>query len=262
MLKNLPIVLLAVALIGLVWGASLIDPRNQLRQNTPRDKALCSVVAQTESVRCAADAQGSDQARGWRLIISWPEGVATLGVLLTLFFIAWQAILMRQAISDAERASKRELRAYLTVVIGGAFFQERREREKGGDLMFECRPLLINTGKTPARKITFKARAAVLPSPLPNGMHLPDAPDSDIGGSMLGAQQNAHMSTVVDGFRSDDEVPSIKYGGGDKALYCWGRISYEDVFGESHFTQFCQHIYWDLKDNVMGHYVPGRNDAD
>jgi len=168
---------------------------------------------------------------------------------------------MRETVSAADDVAKRELRAYLAVVIGSAIYQERRADSKGGDLKFECRPLLVNTGKTPARKITFKARAAVMGVPLPKGINLPDAPDEDEGGSILGPQQNANMFAIVDGFCADKEVESIKHGVGDKGLYVWGRVTYEDAFGEEHFTQFCQRIYWDLKDNVRGHYIPGRNDA-
>ena len=195
------------------------------------------------------------------IILAWPEGVTALAVLLTLFFIAWQALLMRQSVSASDEVSKRELRAYLTVVIGSGIFQERRDEDKGGDLKFESDPLLVNTGRTPARNMIFKARAAIMPIPLPQGISLPDVPDEGVGGSILGPQQSANMFGIVDGFCADKEVDSIKYAKGDKGLYVWGRVTYEDVFGEKHFTQFCQHIYWDLKDKVRGHYIPGRNDA-
>jgi hypothetical protein len=195
-------------------------------------------------------------------LLAWPEGFTALAVLFTLFFIAWQALLMRQSVLASDEVSKRELRAYLTVVIGTGVFQERRDEDKGGDLKFESDPLLVNTGRTPARRITFKARAAIMPVPLPNGINLPDAPDEGIGGNILGPQQNANLFAIVDGFCADKDVDSIKYGKGDKGLYVWGRVTYEDVFGEDHFTLFCQHIYWDLGDKVRGHYIPGRNDAD
>jgi hypothetical protein len=97
--------------------------------------------------------------------------------------------------------------------------------------------------------------------PLLKEVYLPEAPDDDIGGSILGPQQNANMSAVVDGFRPDNEVQGVKDGIGDRGLYVWGRVTYEDVFGDSHFTRFCQHIFWDLQNNVRGHYIPGRNDA-
>jgi hypothetical protein len=195
-------------------------------------------------------------------ILKWPEGVTALSVLFTLFFIAWQALLMRQSVSASDAVSKRELRAYLTVIIGGGLFQERRDEDKGGDLKFECRPLLINTGRTPALDITFKARAAIMAIPLPQGIHLPEAPDDGVGGNILGPQQNAHMFAIVDGFCADKDVDSIKFGKGNQGLYVWGRVTYKDVFGEDHYTRFCQQIYWDLDGTVKGQYIPGRNDAD
>jgi hypothetical protein len=114
-------------------------------------------------------------------ILAWPEGVTALAVLFTLFFIAWQALLMRQSVFASDEVSKRELRAYLTVVIGTACFQQRRDEDKGGDLKFESDPLLVNTGRTPARNMTFKARAAIMQIPLPQGINLPDAPDEGTG---------------------------------------------------------------------------------
>ena len=228
---NFPIVLLGTALASIVVVSGFTTPRNP-------------------------DGRGF-----WWVIFTWPEGVSVLALLLTLFFIAWQALLMRQSVSASDEVSKRELRAYLTVAIGEAIFQQRRPQKNGGDLKFESRPLIVNTGRTPARQIVFKARAAIMPLPLPKTVHLPDAPDQDAAGSILGPQQTAFLSGIVDGFCADNEVDSIKYTSGDKALYVWGLVTYEDVFGEEHHTRFCQQIYWDLKDNVRGHYVPGRNDA-
>jgi hypothetical protein len=129
-------------------------------------------------------------------------------------------------------------------------------------LRFQCNPLIVNTGQTPARNIVFKVQAAILPNPLPKDKHLPDTPDAGAGTSILGAKQNAEMNAVVDGFCADKDVKDIKSAAGDQALYTWGRITYEDVFGDKHSTLFCQHIYWDRKNNVRGLYIPGRNDAD
>jgi hypothetical protein len=203
MRKSLPIILLGFALVILVFVSCFTTPPN--KDNTPV----------------------------WHTLIAWPQGVATFAVLLTLFFIAWQAILMRQSVSGADEASKRELRAYLGVVIGSAMYQERRSEENGGDLKFECRPLLVNNGRTPARKIIFKARAAILPVPLPKETNLPDAPDQGMGGSILGAGHNANMFAIVEGFCADNDVEVIKYAKGTMGLYTWGRVTYEDVFGES-----------------------------
>ena len=163
--KNRPIILLGIVLVAIVVVSCHVDPRHQ-------GKPI------------------------WRTLLTWPEGVAALAVLLTLFFIAWQAILMRQSVTASEEVSKRELRAYLTVVIGQAIFQERRSVEDGGDLMFECRPLIVNSGQTPARKVTFKARAAIIRHSEIRGIHLPEDPDVDSGGSVIGPRRSAKSNRL------------------------------------------------------------------
>ena len=100
-----------------------------------------------------------------------------------------------------------------------------------------------------------------MPIPLPQGIDLPDTHDEGVGGNILGPQQNGIMRAVVDGFCADKDVDSIKYAKDAMGLYVWGRVTYEDAFGENHFTRFCQHIYWDLDNTVRGHYIAGRNDA-
>ena len=157
--------------------------------------------------------------------------------------------------------AKRQLRAYLVVTIGSATFQERRTAEKGGDLKFECRPILTNTGETPARNIRFNARAGIYSTPLSKGAYLAEGGDADISESMMGPHQTANLFAVVDGFCADNEVEKIKAGCFEKGLYVWGLITYEDVFGERHFTRFCQQIFW-VGDEIRGIYIPGRNDAD
>jgi hypothetical protein len=188
-------------------------------------------------------------------VIVWVTIVYTVVTALALLAIAYQVWL-------AKDTAGRQLRAYLTVIIGPATFQERRAKDDGGDLKFGCDPILLNTGLTPARTIHFKTRAAILPCPLPKETHLPEGMDEGIGDSILGAQQNANMFAVVDGFCQDDEVQSVKEGCNANALYVWGLITYQDVFGDNHYTRFCQRIYWDMKGMVRGHYLPGRNGSD
>jgi hypothetical protein len=262
MLKNLPIILLGVTLVAIVCVSFYTDPRNQNEQNSAGNSLPSASISKSYTSDPTQEEYASGQTPIWRMLLAWPEGVTTLAVLLTLFFIAWQAILMRQTITASEDVAKRELRAYLTVVIGAAFFQQRRSDADGGDLRFECRPLIVNTGQTPARNVTFKARAAIMQMHSVKNAHLPEDPDEGFGGSIIGSQQNATMSAVVEDYCADDEVDSIKYARGDKCLLAWGRVTYEDVFGEEHFTRFCQGIYWDLQNNVRGNYIPGRNDAD
>jgi hypothetical protein len=61
---------------------------------------------------------------------------------------------------------------------------------------------------------------------------------------LLAPQQNFIMNAYVDRDHFDDaEAEDIKRGKGKRA-YMWGTITYEDVFGEKRYTNFCQSIYW------------------
>ena len=61
-------------------------------------------------------------------------------------------------------------------------------------------------------------------------------------------------------FADDKEVEDVKIGKG-KALYIWGIVSYEDVFGESHFTKFCQSTHFGPDGKVFGFFLPKHNEA-
>jgi len=260
MLRNRPIVLLAVVLVVVIGVSGYTDPSYQDKQNGAGNSSPTASVAPNETGQSSQNTQAPKHSPFWRKVVAWPEGVTALSILLTLFFIAWQAMLMRQTILSSEDSSKRELRAYLAVAIGEALYQERRVRPLS-DLRFEARPLLINTGRTPAHKIKFKARAAILPVPLPANTNLPEIHDFDQSDAMLSANQSANMFAVVDGFCGDDEVDVIKDGSSGKGLYVWGLVTYEDIFGISHHTRFCQHVYWTMSGQIRGIYVPGKNDA-
>jgi hypothetical protein len=78
------------------------------------------------------------------------------------------ATAMETSAEAATRASKavaesvayigHQVRAYLSVRVNGGLYQERSKK-----LRFEVKPLLINTGLTPAFKIRYTANAGVFP---------------------------------------------------------------------------------------------------
>ncbi|SRR6266496_1808502 len=174
---------------------------------------------------------------------------------------ARSATAMEDIADKIQAGNKAILRAYLTVVVGEAIFQERREGQ--GDLKFEARPNLLNTGNTPARKVHIQIAADVLPVPIPEdfGYPLPEVgPDAKDAGT-VGSHQTYTMAATVKNFVPDGEVTSIKEGTG-KVLCVWGRLTYEDIFGEAHFTNFAQSITWFPDNKVFGYYTMGRNDSD
>jgi hypothetical protein len=164
-----------------------------------------------------------------------------------------------------EIGNKAITRAYLTVIVNAAIFQERGIAGQE-DRRFQGIPKLLNTGVTTARKIRIRINADVLPMPIAKDFSFPAriVPETSEAPQFLslGAHQNADlMGGVVDGFAPDQDVAEIKEGV-RKALCVWGTIDYEDIFGDPHSTKFGQQLYWWSNGTVRGLFIPGQNDAD
>jgi hypothetical protein len=69
------------------------------------------------------------------------------------------------------------------------------------------------------------------------------------------------MSGIVKDFVPYTEVADIKEGL-KKALYVWGFVTYEDIFGGIHKTSFGHWVVWLSTGQVFGYYMSGQNDAD
>jgi hypothetical protein len=124
------------------------------------------------------------------------------------------ATVASEAAAQSVSLLPKQMRAYLSVRIGGGVYQDR-----AANLRFEVKPMLINTGLTPANKVSYAAKADVLPFPLADEFVFPplDKPRSVFG--LLAPQQNLIMNAVVKSdFFDDGEVENIKRGRG-KRLY-------------------------------------------
>jgi hypothetical protein len=200
-------------------------------------------------------------ARGLSRLVSWPEGMTVLALVLTLFFIAWQALLTRQAILSSEESSKCELRAYVVVSLNSGSYQER---DKG--IRFEGIPAIQNTGKTPAHNLRYITSSGVIKEPLGDKYTFPAPSSETIGEYVLGTSQVYQMHIIANDYVDPKDVPDIMDGKG-KAFYYWGTVIYDDAFGESHRTEFCHRLYFypNLEKpgtfQVGGNYIPGRNTA-
>jgi len=151
------------------------------------------------------------------------------------------------------------MRAYLTVLINQGVYQEK---DKG--LKFEVKPVLINSGQTPAHNVTYRAKA-VFPHPLPDSVVL-EPPEHTLRSALvLGPQQNIVMNAIVDKVFDDDVAEAIKLGK-EMRVYIWGTATYSDAFEVNHHTNFCHSICWlvlpDGKFLVTGNYAARHNDAD
>jgi hypothetical protein len=153
------------------------------------------------------------------------------------------------------------MRAYLTVIVGTALYQQRRGQGQA-DLKFEARPHLVNSGPTRARKVLVRGKAGILPLPIPNdfGFPLPEEDPNAVLGA-VGAHQTQILFAGLDDFVPDKDVQSIKEGAG-KALCAWGIVTYEDIFGKPHTVRFGQILTWMPDNSLFGYYIAGQNDGD
>jgi hypothetical protein len=168
--------------------------------------------------------------------------------------IAISASAATESVAALRERTAQQMRAYLSVVVGTGIYQD-----KAKNLKFQAQPLVVNAGHTPAHKVSFKAKTEVLPVPLPDAFTFP-LPVSVTGGAVVGPQQSFTLSPMVDDFSDEAEVEKIKRAEG-KALFAWGIITYEDVFGQSHQTRFCQIVTWLPDGKTWGYYTDRHNDA-
>ncbi len=151
----------------------------------------------------------------------------------------------------------KQMRAYIAVDIGRAIYQDER-------LKFEADPILVNTGFTPAKNVSFKIVADILSADLPDKFKFETYGDKKTHDATLSPRQTFVIHGVVKNRVSDAEVEGILKGI-EKRLYVWGTVTYEDVFGGSWETNFCHNfVFFRTADGGMkvdGFYHRSHNNA-
>jgi hypothetical protein len=148
------------------------------------------------------------------------------------------------------------MRAYVSVVTGSANYQDRQEGIK-----FEGKPLLVNTGSTPARNVRIRIGARIIPHAQAEAFDYPVPNEVAKAPAVCAPHHNYGLSAIIPDFIPDAEVPDIKQGHSG-ALTVWGVVTYDDIFGAHHRTKFGQWLFWYPNNNVYGYYIPGQNDMD
>lgn len=142
---------------------------------------------------------------------------------------------IKESVDQQKAFGRMQMRPFLSVLIGDAEWQDSHHN-------FAAYPILQNTGHTPARNIRFQVEAAILPTAIPVNFKfwLPSKPS---GSNTIGPGQTGTMAGIVKWRVPDDWVQRVKWGN-EFALYVWGVVGYDDVFGVRHRTTFAQQIYW------------------
>jgi len=156
---------------------------------------------------------------------------------------------------SGEDTKHKELRAYVTAAVGQAVPQMAIQN---GRLRFEGKPSIINMGRTPAYKVSWVARAEILPRPLDANYTFPELPTPPTEGIVLGPMQNMLISGLVGDYVPDQQVDEIRYGRG-MGLYVWAKISYFDIFGRKRTTKLAQMITFSDDNKVINVQYPNQH---
>jgi hypothetical protein len=210
--------------------------------------------------------------------------LGVVGGIIGVSLLFWQTSLLRLTVEDSSEQSKAMqlhigeatrsadamediseviqkgnaaiIRAYLSVVIGTAAPQNRKDNVK-----FEAKPLLVNSGNTPARNVKIRISAEIIPNGKTESFTYAVPNELAKAAAVAAPHQNYTLSAIVKDFVPDADVPDIK-DGGKGVLAVWGLVTYDDIFGDSHTTKFGQFLFWYPNQTVFGFYIGGQNDMD
>lgn len=143
------------------------------------------------------------------------------------------------ALMAQRKAVNANLRAYLTLDLGGVV-----QQNKDTGYRYEVRMILQNVGNTPADKVAYVLQTDLLPVPLPDDFKIVASdPAAGIQTATVGPHQNMFATAIAPRIYSDDEADELKHGS-KKLLYVFGTVTYQDIFGENHYTKICRLILW------------------
>ena len=132
---------------------------------------------------------------------------------------------------------QQQMRAYVSVSVGGAVHQTE-------DYLFEIRLTLQNDGLTPARNIAYRSMVGILPADV-DAAHVFQVPPVEItnDASLSPRQKLGIGGGLLTDRLCEADVADVMVGK-DRRLYTWGFVRYEDIFGTTWQTNFCQSVYW------------------
>lgn len=173
---------------------------------------------------------------------------------------AMEAVAVQMAASAATavetvKALKSQMRAYVTVDVGGATYQDRPNA-----LRFAGSPQIKNTGITPAKNLHHWIKAEIIRAEADDFHFSPGAFREDAPFT-LEMHQHQIITAPVSSYIPDQDVENTKLGVGHR-LIVWGMIAYEDIFGQSHYRRFGLCYTWLGDGSVLGAWTRKHNDSD
>lgn len=191
----------------------------------------------------------------WYRSTKWWKGVKeSIEAAALISAIVYAGITYRQW-RDAARNFRTDERAWIKIrfpvdASGNAIYPELAQG-KPIAIVFS----LSNTGKTPSKPVRVEASAVILNADVPVPIEQLDDPnqvfgaDTQFGG--LFPNDNTAPSVVYRQNRGQAlpmtqlEIDTLRRG--DQYVAVYGIIRYDDVFGHSHWTKFCNWYSWGIQ---------------
>ena len=145
------------------------------------------------------------------------------------------AVTMRANTETMQETMKKQMRAYVSADPGFGVYQDAHNKFQGA-------VVLSNSGFTPARHISHRVHAAVLPMGDAENYVFKDTKSYFVTDSSLSPRTTYTIfGGIVPDRLSDKEVEETMLGE-IRRLFVWGSVTYVDVFDESHETFFCHNF--------------------
>jgi hypothetical protein len=128
------------------------------------------------------------------------------------------------------------MRAYISVDIGGY-------RRQNKNIRFEFRPVINNTGNTPANNVRVLSKSDIIYDTISDIFDYRIAFEGTGRGSSttLSPRQNKFHAHVFNRKCSMNEIRDLLKA--RNAFHLWGQVTYEDIFGIERYTRFSYMIY-------------------
>jgi hypothetical protein len=176
----------------------------------------------------------------------WLLFAATMG----LWWATWRLV------RSAENTAERQLRAYIVAEPQGVNIHGP---ENAVSVSFQI--IVKNTGQTPAHDLTIVSKTELLEHPIkmPFNFILISGPDPSR--AVLGAGQKKESDSRAKKPFNGDEMMIAKEPEAGARIYTWGCVTYRDVFGHQHYTNFCSSLLFDDDGTAFSHTSEHHNDA-
>ena len=199
---------------------------------------LAPVVTPAQHQQPAKQASEGEQegAEFWSVLGLRLKITDTLLVIFTgLLFVAtwrlWRAT--DRLVTGAESTAQRELRAYVSVDPFDI------KDDKGNNIPNKIAVRMLNSGKTPAHRLSQWTGSDIKEFPLSSELKKPSS-DIHNGLSVLNPQSKRLM--IVEYPIDNMNREKAKVENGQIAFYVWGEVHYCDIFDTEHITKFAFYI--------------------